>query len=105
MVSVYEYIDKTQLPKEYLPDNYTGEYAGTIQEITGMSICMVVSPVLSKYTLLQFRLNKLTMYITVSKCYFFIGKLCRSVDDYLSGSKLAFHTRDKSISIRKLRLD
>ena len=50
MVSVYEYIDKTQLPKEYLPDNYTGEYAGTIQEITGMSICMVVSPVLSKYT-------------------------------------------------------
>ena len=36
MVSVYEYIDQSQLPREYLPDKYDGKCAGTIQEIVGM---------------------------------------------------------------------
>lgn len=31
--TVYEKIDKCMLPEEYLPDDYTGANAGTIQDI------------------------------------------------------------------------
>ncbi|XP_045175858.2 alpha-tocopherol transfer protein-like [Mercenaria mercenaria] len=33
MVSVYKYIDQSLLPREYLPDCYSGECAGTIAEV------------------------------------------------------------------------
>lgn len=32
---VYEYIDKSTLPWEYLPDDYSGASAGTIAEVVG----------------------------------------------------------------------
>ena len=35
MTSVYEVIDKSVLPKEYLPDEYTGPNAGPMKQIVG----------------------------------------------------------------------
>ena len=35
MVSVYEEIDKSILPEEYLPDDYKGSSAGKIKDIVG----------------------------------------------------------------------
>lgn len=34
--TVYEKIDQCLLPEEYLPDDYTGRHAGSIQEICSM---------------------------------------------------------------------
>ncbi|XP_060585300.1 alpha-tocopherol transfer protein-like [Ruditapes philippinarum] len=33
LVSVYKYIDQSALPKEYLPDNYDGKSAGSINDV------------------------------------------------------------------------
>lgn len=33
--TVFDYLDKSSLPDEYLPADYTGERAGTTQEIMG----------------------------------------------------------------------
>lgn len=35
MVSVYRCIDMSLLPEEYLPDDYEGDHAGSIPDITG----------------------------------------------------------------------
>ena len=35
MTSVYEKIDKSVLPTEYLPDEYTGPSAGPLKQIVG----------------------------------------------------------------------
>ena len=35
MTSVYENIDKSVLPDEYLPDDYTGPSAGPLQKCIG----------------------------------------------------------------------
>ena len=35
MTSVYEKIDKSVLPTEYLPDDYTGPSAGPLKQIVG----------------------------------------------------------------------
>ena len=35
MASVYEIIDKSVLPDEYLPDDYTGPSAGPLQKCIG----------------------------------------------------------------------
>ena len=39
MVSVYEKLDKSLLPKEYLPDDYKGPSAGEIKDIVGKPFC------------------------------------------------------------------
>jgi hypothetical protein len=35
MVSVYKTIDMSLLPEEYLPDDFDGKCAGSIEHITG----------------------------------------------------------------------
>ena len=35
MANVYESIDMSVLPQEYLPDDYTGPHAGSEKEIIG----------------------------------------------------------------------
>ena len=35
MVSIYKDIDKSLLPTEYLPDDYTGPSAGPLQSVIG----------------------------------------------------------------------
>ena len=35
MVSVYKTIDMSLLPEEYLPDDYDGDCAGNLENITG----------------------------------------------------------------------
>ena len=37
--SVYDKIDQCMLPEEYLPDDYTGAHAGTIQDICSKLKC------------------------------------------------------------------
>ena len=35
MENVYKHVPKEMLPVEYLPDDYTGPNAGTVQELSG----------------------------------------------------------------------
>ena len=35
MTSVYDVVDKSVLPDEYLPDDYTGPSAGPLKQIVG----------------------------------------------------------------------
>ena len=46
MSSVYEEIDQSVLPREYLPDDYTGPSAGSVTEIVGMLILIQVKTIL-----------------------------------------------------------
>ena len=36
MENVYKHVPKEMLPVEYLPDDYTGPNAGTVQELAGI---------------------------------------------------------------------
>ncbi len=40
--SIYKVISMDMLPTEYLPDDYSGPKNGTVQEIIGMSLQIVV---------------------------------------------------------------
>ena len=35
MVTVYDHIEKSMLPQEYLPDDYEGPTVGTLQDVIG----------------------------------------------------------------------
>ena len=41
MMSVYRQIDMSLLPDEYLPDDYDGPSAGTLEDITGMFVALI----------------------------------------------------------------
>ena len=40
MANVYEKVDMSVLPDEYLPDDYTGPSAGPVKQIVGM--CLLI---------------------------------------------------------------
>ena len=40
MAKVYEHIDMSCLPDEYLPDDYEGPSAGPTKQIIGIAICV-----------------------------------------------------------------
>ena len=42
MLSVYRELDMSVLPDEYLPDDYTGPSAGTLQNITGIGCFLAI---------------------------------------------------------------
>ena len=44
MANVYDAVDKSVLPDEYLPDDYTGPSAGPIQQVVGMILCNTELP-------------------------------------------------------------
>ena len=45
LVNLYEVVDKSMLPTEYLPDDYTGPNAGPMDKLIGESL--TVQPVLA----------------------------------------------------------
>ena len=40
LTTVYDQIDMSMLPEEYLPDDYTGPHAGTVQEIASKAFTL-----------------------------------------------------------------
>ena len=49
MANVYESIEKSMLPVEYLPDDYEGPNAGTVDQIVGAYFfCTYIGLVVSK---------------------------------------------------------
>ena len=55
LTTVYDQIDMSMLPEEYLPDDYTGPNAGTVQEIASKSFTLYRGSYMSDHLIWNLR--------------------------------------------------